>query len=201
MAAKQYPDAGGLPPVAPIEAGELPAYEPSTTWPRTLGIVSIIFGVLGVAKGLLSIAGMPLIVSKLGETEAYRDFLNSPLVQTWKTTRYVYGGLAILLGVFLLTCGIGLLRRRGWSAKGLSGWAVAKVIVEAALSVLDYAIYVKISQAIRQRLLETEGVPPMFQTWSVSGLIFSLAISCGLALFVLIWLARREIREEIAGWR
>ena len=202
MAAEQYPNAGALPLVPPpSEAGELPVYDRSTTWPKTLGIVSIIFGVLGVAKGLISIAGMPLLVNKLAETEAYKEFLNSPLVQTWKTTNYAYAVLAMVLGVLMLACGIGLVRRRTWSVKGLVGWAGLKVIIEAAFMVLNYLMYVKVSRAIQQGLMETEGVPPVFRTWSVNGIVLSMAISCGLAAFVLIWFARREIREEIAGWR
>jgi hypothetical protein len=202
MAAEQYPDIGALPPVAPpSEAGELPAYGPATTWPRTLGIISIIFGVLGVCKGLLTIAGMPLFLKLMASAEEQKEFLSSPLMQTWKTTRYAYGGLAVVLGAFLLACGIGLVRRRRWSAKGLPGWAGLKVVIEVALVLLDYLMYLKVSQAIRQGILETEAVPATFRGWSVRGTTLNLVVSCGLAVSVLIWFARREIREEIASWR
>jgi hypothetical protein len=204
MAVEQNPNADSLPPLAP---GELPPLQRITVWPKKLGVVSILFAVLGAATSIMTLLSVlalrynPDVLAKIAKTDAQKEFMQSPLIQTWLAANVVGNILSTALAVMLLVCAIGLIRRRPWSIKGLFAWAVLKVILEIAGAGLDYVMYTKISQAISQGLLESTSVPAMFRLWSVNAMTFSLVIGCGLAVFVLIWLARAETREEVAAWR
>jgi hypothetical protein len=207
MAAEQHSDGEPAPLVPPTQAGDLPPLQRITVWPKKLGIVSIVFAVLGAATGALTLVSIlalrydPQVIDKVAKTDAQKEFMRSPLVQTWLTASSISTILSIGLAVMLLVCAIGLIRRRPWSIKGLFIWAVLKVILEVAAAGLEYVLYAKISQAINQGLLESADVPGMFRLWSVNAMVFSLAIGCALAVFVLIWLARTETREEVAAWQ
>lgn len=204
MAAEQNPNPDALPPLAP---DQLPPVPRITTWPTKLGIVAILFAVFGGATSGLTLATVlalrysPRAIEAVAKTDAQKDFMRSSLVQTWLTASSIGNALFLMLAVVLLVCAIGLIRRRAWSVKGLSTWAGLKVILEVGVAGLDYVMYSRIGHAIDQGLLESANVPKMFSLWSVNTMIFTLALICALPVFVLIWLARVETREEVAMWR
>ncbi len=178
-----------------------------TLWPKKLGIVSIVWGVCSLIASVLTVLSVlamqynPRIIDQLATNDAQKEFMQSPLVHDWLTASGIYNDLCVLLAGALVICGIGLVRRRPWSIRGLLAWAALKVIAEIASVCLDYVMHAKVIQAIAQDLVESENVPAMFLVWSTKAVIFGLVIYCALPVFVLIWLARGEIREEVAAWR
>ena len=114
-------------------------------------------------------------------------------------------GLAILavgLAVLLLIGGVGVLRRRAWAPRACNTWAVLKVLLVIANAVVGYAVQ-------KQTLLWMQGqsarMPPGWGaiSGSMPGMTACFALLWGWALpvFLLIWLARGTIKEEIAPWR
>lgn len=200
MAAEQNPNAQPLPPVPPIRAGESPTLPRVTIWPKRLGIVSIVFAALGAVASVTFFYIGPALQLQ-AKTDGQREFINSPMIRTWLTTNNVYAGICLALAAALLVAGVGLILRRAWSVKMLVIWAWLKIIVEAASTILGYLMHQRIEQAISQGLVDEDNVVRVLRAWSLAGEAVSLAAFCCLAIFVLIWFARSEVRENVTTWR
>ncbi len=197
MAAEQSGEIQPSPPVPPTEPGELPACTRQTSWPRTLGIVSIILGVLGVLFGTIG-ASARLIL------KAFQVMVEDKGAVDWDAVGRAVAWLArislvaAILAAVLLVVGIGLVRRRAWAIRAGKAWAIAQIVVTVLGTAGSHVIQRAIAEALRQAGTSAGGLPlgtsPAATAWS-------LVWGCALPVFVLIWFARREIREEVAGWR
>jgi hypothetical protein len=189
MAAEQHPGSGPVPltPLADTEA--LPAIQRATVWPRRLGVVSIILGSLGLLFGTMG--SSVALQAKAIEMSLPQDVTpNQQAILKAATWRANLSIGAAAIGVPLLIAGIGLVARRRWSIKFCRAWTILCIV----LSLVDAAV----NALIHKGLAEAADRPAtLLSTGVVLGLVWSLA----LPIFMLIWLAREEIREEIAGWR
>lgn len=185
------------PLVPPTEPGALPPIERATTWPRTLGIISIILGTLGTLGGLLG-SSVSLMVQAMQMSVADKDAVNWDAVRqavVWMARMSVIAGM---LSVLLLVIGIGLVRRRPWAIPTAKVWAVLKILMVIVNLGISTVIQRSIAEAIQQAGTTSRG-PALHST--PTGIAFGLAWGCALPVFMLIWFARQEIREEIARWR
>jgi len=184
-------------PVPPTEPGELAASPRETRWPRILGIVSIILGILGVLAGAIG-ASAGLIVKTL------RAMVEDQGAVDWEAVRRAVAWLArislvaAILAVMLLVVGIGLVRRRGWAIRLGKVWAIAQIVVTVLGTAGSHVIQRAILEALRQSGGTAGGVPI---SSSLAGTVWSILWGCALPVFMLIWFARQEIREEVAAWR
>jgi hypothetical protein len=184
-------------PIPPTEPGQLPADLPQTSWPRTLGIVSIILGALGTLGGALG-ASAELILKALQMTVEEKDAVDWDAVGRAVAWLARISLVAAILAAVLLVVGIGLVRRRAWAIRLGNGWAIAQIVVTVLGTAGSYVIQRSIAEAIQQAGTSTRGLP---LGTSPGGAAASLVWGCGLPVFMLIWFARREIREEVAAWR
>jgi hypothetical protein len=106
---------------------------------------------------------------------------------TWRANLSI---AVAVVGAPLLVAGIGLLARRRWAVKICRFWIVLCI----ALSLVDAGMNALIHKGMAEAANQQAGLLS-------AGILASLALSLALPIFMLIWLARREIREEIAGWR
>jgi hypothetical protein len=196
MAAEQSDEPKPLQPAPRTEPGELPVYPRDTRWPKALGIISIILGVLGILAGFIG-ASAGLIVKTLQamvEDKGAVDWNAVSRAVTWLARISL---VSAILAVVLLVVGVGLVRRRAWAIPLGKTWAVLQIIVAILGTGMSHMIQRSIAEAIQQA--GTTGRMPIGT--SPAATAWSLLWGCALPVFMLIWFARREIREEVAAWR
>jgi hypothetical protein len=189
------------PPTAP---GRLVAPEQRSAWPVVIGIVAVVFGILGASGRALSMITVVVMqwmnsndAPPLGDEEAGAAIGAIP--DAWfnaTIASYIVGGLISLL---LLVGGTGLLRRRRWGVSTLKVWAVARIVSSLPEAGLAYVI-----QREQFATMQASGglVMPMPMT---SGLLYftvlwTIAWAAALPIAVLVVLTMRKSREEIATW-
>lgn len=109
--------------------GAPPPQTPRSGPGPTLGILSIIFGSLLVARHLLdlvsaaSIESMPSMFGPLLTSLSPTARMPAEELRTLALSTAAIGGLMILMSAALLVTGIGLLRKRPWAWQGSKIWA------------------------------------------------------------------------------
>lgn len=184
--------------LAPTEQREAPAQ-----WPTIIGVIAVIFGSLGALGGCMGSVMMPLM-PKLNEmlSEVVPKGRSTGLeafdeVGPWLSALSL---VSILIALLLLVGGIGLLRRRPRSAGVCRTWAVVKMLFVVVNAYVGMIVQVRNFEA-----MQADPNMPMFSGFAdimgVMVFIFTLLWGWALPIFLLIWLARRSVRDEIATWR
>ena len=194
------PDPPAAPPTELVYA--LPPEKPSS-WPSVIGAIAVVFGVLGTLGGLWGVVGpyfMRAMMSAMPPMPANQT-ATLAVMQKWQTWTIAASLLGLPLAVVLLTGGIGLLRRRAWARPTCQGWAIFKILVVVATSTVGSLIqrdtFAAMSQADPNMPAMVTGVG---ESMAVVGLVIGVAWGWALPVFMLIWLARGKIKNEIAGW-
>lgn len=191
----------------PTTQGDFVPVKPPESWPTVIGVISIIFGSLGVLSGacggaLLLLSG-PL-VSMIPEEQA-----SEMEVQLSSGLPYpvLQGGVMLLefvISVMMLVGGIMLLRRKR-SARGLLvGTALLDLLANTVGAVVGFLVMQAQMKAMQENaemaqqmpagigaLVQGAGGVMVFVQW------LFLAIW---PVFVLIWFSRSKIRESVETW-
>jgi hypothetical protein len=171
----------------------------ATSWPKTLGILSVIFGGFGIIGGAIG-ASVPLALKFFQKAAGDRkDDINWEAVRGavhWSALMSI--GMAIL-ALLLLIAGTGLIGRRRWAVQAAKVWAVLKILAVVIFTAINSVVLRGIAEAMRQAGAGTASAAsgsslPMGTIWSV-------AWGWALPISMLVWFARAEIREEVADWR
>lgn len=194
------------PPIPPTEPfGYVPiASRPS--WPKVIGIISIVLGSLGTLQGC-STALSPFFLPFAADfmrampPQAQNPGVDSLTVaQKWLPWTVTQGLLSLAVAILLLVSGIGLLQRRPWGVSASRVWAVIKILLAAFVGVLTYYIVGDQVEAMRN----APNMPPMPQgffafigIWST---VLGLLLGWAYPVFMLIWLGRRTVCEECRLW-
>ncbi len=193
------------PPVATVPPSLRPAADPlrTTTWPMVLGIICIVFGVLGALGGACGVAGQFIqdvffgSMSQPDESEAMLEAMSRYRVHT-----IVVLIASMIVAALLASGGIGLTSRRSWSRRVLLHWSWIRMLVAVASLVVQYLA----QQAMMQALAENPEaqMPPQFgyMMGAVGGVmfLFGLAWAWALPVFCLVWFNREPIRREMSQW-
>lgn len=175
---------------------------PRTTWPTVCGVIGIIWGGLSLmcgCAGYFSVAMMKWFASMVpaGDPEAEELAVQVHVMERFALATYVLTTISLLLAVLLMVGSIGLLRRRRWSRKALSGWAMAGIILVLANLVYQYALHM----ATKARMSELgSSMPPGSEAIFIATLIAILVFGWAWPVFLLIWLSRPKIRDEVNRW-
>ncbi len=193
----------------PTEADPLRDEAPPTRWPTVFGVISIIYAILGLC--CFSLQGAWMMAMDF-IPEVFRGGVNMPL-----TLRLVSIGMIVpvlILGVMLLTGGIGLVRRKRSSVGLLKKWVVLRLVMlllGLIVTVLTAPAQMEIQKQIHEfqsRVLEEAGrAPPPAR--SDDELWFSVMLQAGIGTAVVaiypftlgMFLSRSKIDEEVAEWR
>ena len=113
--------------------------------------------------------------------------------------------IASCLAVVLLIAGIGLLRRRNWSAKAHIGWAIARLVFAIPHSGLSYVMNRDMWAAMEKAAAESgdpvpAGLAALMASAGIIGVIITFAIAATWPVFILIWFSRAKIKDEVAMW-
>lgn len=188
-------------PLAPPTSPRPLAPRP-TSWPMYLGLVTILFGVMGLLAmiaGAISAFFTRAMIDPSIQNEAIAMQLK---YLPWSISHYVVGSL---LAILLLVGGIILIRRRGSARRLLMSWALLKIPVVLASSALGFVIQREMFAAMMKN--QPSGPPPpamaapMMEAFALVGLIIGIAWGLALPVFLLVWFYRPAIRGEMAAWR
>lgn len=183
----------------PIEPGALGTGTPAPTWPKPIGIIAIILGSLGMLGGALGMVApqvMGTMASKMppevaGQFEVMDDFAG------WTIASSLAG---LVVAVALLVAGIGVLKQRRWGVTAIQAWAAVKMLLVVATSILTYQIF----QETAVTMSQTQGVQAMpggfMSAMGAFSVGFGLLWGWALPVFLLVWFARRKIKQQVASW-
>ena len=192
-------------PAPPTEQGEFAPWQAPATWPTAVGVISIVFGVLGlITYAWSSIAPFfpELFASYSGVAPSMKETMR---IQR-DTAPWVAGGsvLESLCSLLLLIGGIGMTGRRPWSTKAARTWAVLKLIVAVVATIIGFCVQRAVYAAMAKEAAPgspaaaTAGMGPVFvATMSLLGFAWAVVYP----IFMLIWLSRPKVLAEIARWK
>lgn len=197
-----------VPPVAPpTTQGDFVPVKPPESWPTVIGVISIIFGSLGVLSGacggaLLLLSG-PLVSMIPKEQAAEMEVqlssgLPYPVLQ---------GGVMLLelvISVMMLVGGIVLLRRKR-SARGLLvGTAWLDLLANTVGAVVGFMVMQAQMKAMQENAEVAQQMPAGFGALAQgAGGVMAFVQWLFLAIwpvFVLIWFSRSRVRESVETW-
>jgi len=196
-------------------ADDIPATEPGlieppqTGWPKVIGIISIVFAVIGLACQVLGF--LSAFFSEWGMKLAGMDVTMPPVI---KITGAASAVVMTCLGFLMLAGGIGLVRRRRAGVSRLKTWALLRVVMIAVgvvTAVLTLPAQIdfqrNIQEATNEKLREggrTDMIKPFDEdaTWTkmvVTTGVMS-AVFAVYPLFIVFYLSREKIRDEVGTW-
>ncbi len=198
-----------LPPAPPTIAGPLGKPPRAAVWPVPIGIIGIVFGASGTLVSLWS-AIAPWMFSSMSGWTHYTP--NSTVqvdpfaaMRNWAVSTSVVHGLGVPIAAMLLAGGIGLLMHRAWSATLLLWWAIVRIPMAFAVTVVTAGMQQEQMAAMAgQSGIGGPGatVAGAFMSGFVwFGAILSIAWYCALPTFMIIWLTRPGVRRDVLLWR
>ena len=177
-----------------MEQEQDPQY--SATWPTTIGAVCIVVGGLSLFGGCLALTGMAEIEQlhtaiPFGEGELSEE-LATKLKETepsaWVTS--IAAMLNIVFSLVLVGSGMALLQRSTMARVTLLYWSLFYVLITIASAWLNWAPRMEL-------LSQNTDVQGMF----LAQLVISMPLYLALPIFLLIFLNRKQTRNEVASWR
>ncbi len=175
-----------------------------SVWPTVIGTISIVLGAMGLlCYGCGAIGEMVgLLLANVAPPEVLGPQPQGVFLVYWIASHCV----ALLLSLGLLVAGIGIAQRRAWSRPVSIGWAITKMVVTVGGTVLGFVFISDIAAHVSESWSggqQQTSQPPeavvevVMAIMIIAGFFFALIWP----VFLLIWLARRRVRAEIAQWR
>jgi hypothetical protein len=184
--------------------------EPASSWPKVIGILSIVYaslGLLAVTCGgswMLLLPMMPKFMG--GGTSAPTVLLATTIGSSL---------VGICLGILLMSGGIKLVRYRREGVKRLKTWAIARLawaIVAMGLAIVTMPTQIQFQREMQKQQMEAInsgggpapafGMPSEEQQWTMA--IISTVVIGVLTLvyplFLGVFLSRRRITDEVQRW-
>lgn len=190
-----------------------PANRPQVSWPRTLGIIMIVFGALGILcngsstygnYGYKALQAYRAMAAKAGTGKPLSadqiDFLKEPLMRNWNLASTAAMALLALLAVVLLVSGVGMVSRHAWAVRAAASWAGSKILIELVIAMGGWVVQHRIIQAIQGGMLKADAVPEELLNISMGSLLAQVALGVAFPVFVLIWLSLPNTKEETVHW-
>ena len=181
----------------------------TTQWPKTLGIISIVFGAFGAMAGFCGVIGS----AALGPiSEAIAKFMPankggpSP-ADTFEALQKMQGWmiflnvLTVLIAILLIVGGAKLMKRQAQCQMMLLSWAALKILLAVIGSVLGY-----FSLQDQMAAVEKSGAASPAMSQSATQLMGLFSMGFGFlwaiagAVFIIIWFKREKIRSEVSSW-
>lgn len=202
------PDYAAAPPVVGVMGYATRVQESS--WPKVVGIIGIVLATLGILGGVCGLASSActsnLQVTMQSTTLSSGQSAQPAMPFVTEMGRYraytvVAGLVGAALQVILLVASINLMKRRPWTIDVLRIWAGLYIVVSLVGTVVSYHMTKDMLQQISTAAGPQGQFPvSMSQTFMGVGMVFGIAWSCALPVFILIWFARDKIKAETATW-
>ncbi len=179
-------------------------------WPKVVGVLSIVFGSIGVLYwGCCNIGGgaAATVVPQLLANNP--DAQNVPMVDStgvYDAAYFAVGGANAVWALVLLISGIMLVKRSRNARFFSMFWAVLKILLLVVSAYVAYGVAGRNAEAMRVYIAENPDLPGTgmmkigaeVNPWI--GVLIGVAYTLPYPLFLLIWFMRGKIRRETAEW-
>ncbi len=219
--------ATGDPTHPPIVPGPLVNSQRSG-WPSVIGVISIVFGVIGFIGGLWQSAGM-MIFRYMGTRMASNTQGGTSTAPSGTAAPspfpFDFGGMFAAMGkwapylavahlllaavaVLLVISGAGIVGRRAWGRTWAIRWAILRLLGGLLVAVLTGFMQVAQFHSMAQSATSGSSGAPPAAFFTVAGPLFAVftgAITLlwysAYPVFILIWMNQASVKSEIAAWR
>lgn len=189
-----------------------PSFVPSvqtTQWPKTLGIISIVFGAFGAMVGFCGVIGsaalgpiseaiakfMPVNNSGPSPAETFEEMQK---MQGWIIFLNV---LTVLIAILLIVGGAKLMKRQAQCRMMLLSWAALKILLAVIGSVLGYFSLQDTLAALEKSGVSNSPMSPVaIKLMNLFSMGFGFLWAIAGAVFIIIWFKREKIRSEVSSW-
>ncbi len=197
---EQRPPVPAAPPTAPGELAYARGGTPSN-WPTVIGIIAIVLGILGILGGLWGMVAPFVIGAFSSVLPSGADAGTVNQIQGWRWWLVGNSLAATGIAVVLLRAGIGLAKRRPWARTTALTWAWLRICLVLAVSAVSAIMQHSVMTSLAQQDPTIAGMGSAFATgMGLLTLCVSVLWGWAFPVFMLIWLYRRKIRAEMAGW-
>ena len=202
----ESPEQGVHPPVEPAE---LVADEPQTKWPKVIGVISLIYGFMGLLCNTIN--GVWLGLADM-VPEMWRGGMEIPPLV--RVTGIVQVVLTFGVGILMVMGSVSLLRRRRAGPGRLKKWVLLRmVLIVAAVvvmvltgpaqiqmqrSMLDYRNDALREADMTSRIVEKTD-DELWRSVIIQGGI-AVGIISIYPVFLGLWLSRKKITAEVEQW-
>jgi len=180
------------PPVSP--AAMPPA---QSAWPRVLGILCVVIGVLGFLNYAISVV-FSMINFQITDDPAYEAMLEASEKHGWILQATSIG--LMLLSMGLLVGGVQLIRRRAASLRILAVWSMLKIIAGFAFATINYFTQREMTAAVLASTQATAISDDLVGLMAIVVYVSSVLWMAALPVFLLVWFRRSAISDETKGW-
>jgi hypothetical protein len=193
-------------PVPPTAPGLLGIPARATKWPTVIGVLAIVLGFFGAACNVCGAFG-PTMQGTLESMLPAGSMKDVKTEERWVPWVVAAAGVSVLIGILQIVGGAGLLKRAPWSPAALRTWAVLAIVASLCSTVMYYKMQEGKSHAV---VIATSGPAASLPTtlpaqtekaFLAVGMCMGVVYVCAFPIFVLIWLAREPIRDEIRTWQ
>lgn len=190
------------------------AKPPKAVWPKSIGIVSIVFGIGGLFQGVMAPLSLFLTRQQMDtfvKQGADQGRVDEYLAQLTSQS-YISLGIFVVLGLILLTGGILLMKQRRIASPLLQTWAILKILAGGfvlfrmmSLTTKQMAIIMEATQATASKGRPGGGgeleMVNQFTTYAMwAGLGFGFIWLAILPVFFIIWFNRRKVIDQMKNW-
>lgn len=176
------------------DAGAAAGHEPRSRWPEVIGIIGIVLSVVMVADKVDDV--LTLGWAEEDWRRIFGAYLTDIVTDAMPPAgwRLVSSVAHIGLGVLLFVGSIGLRRHRRSAVAKCRLWALLAIVWVAVE--IGWAIW-----WLSGYTGQVAGVSAAeWQGYAAFGIAVAVVILLAFPLFLLVWLARREVRAEYESW-
>lgn len=120
----------------------------------------------------------------------------------WKWINSAGSLLYLVLAVLQLAVGIGLIGRRAWTRGAALTWAWLKIVAVVLILIPPYQMEKEAFEAMQPQGRGGGSAAMGYAELGLTiGICLALAWGWALPVFMLIWLNRGSIKEQVEGWR
>ncbi|HMQ15039.1 MAG TPA: hypothetical protein PKC49_03610 [Phycisphaerae bacterium] len=186
----------GAPPTQPSNA---PGARPATKWPLVIGVIAIVLGALQVLNAAMSPLG--LLITEQMEQIAPGAAAQAEVMRHWTAWIILTAVVGLILGSFQVVWAIMMVRRRSACRRLAFAWAWLALLSAIVQAAMMYPMQLEMFEAMESGGQFRSPMPPGFgPLMAVLTAVMTLVMGAALPVFVLIWLRRRRIREEVQAW-
>lgn len=186
----------------PVEGGALE--ETPSKWPTVIGVIGIILASLGLICGCSGYFTVPIQrwAKSMQPANAPSNTLMEvqlQIGQQYQLITMILTTIGLGMSFWLLLASITLVRRRRSARKTIMAWAIASLFMFAVTISYQVLIFQATTAELQQR---NEGnlVNQMWLGAAIGG-CFAILLGIAYQVFMLIWMSRSKIKNEVAQWR
>lgn len=179
----------------PTTPGPLMVPYHAPAWPTVVGVLSMLFGVLGVLVGVIALLSRELI----GWLGMFAPAASMDVAREWVWVRMGIGAVHAALGLLLIWAAVDVLRRKRRTARLHTRWAVGKVALALVSGGVGF-----FEQAAQARAMQGDpnmaASAAMTTSFAIVGLVIGLVVATAWPAFVLVWFRTHGAAKEMRRW-